>query len=633
MHRQLLTSILTAAATATGLCAAALSAQRSVPISGGQMVLQDDAVQTTTSNAWVDLPGMGTRVNLPSGGQCSVSLTMDAGITEELRSPTLFVRVLVDGQPMDGDVSFTRERTITTNTAHFGVNGLTPGQHQIRAQWRTDIIDPAFGGATSQARRMTARWSGDDTPHVRIASAHLTGSTILSGAYYPMPQLNAAIHGGLQFYRPRLLVMVSGEFRDTTPDHRVFVRLNVNGTRTKDVVVNIGDQFDLCSFAFTVEPNHAARYDVQAEWSADDTATCRNVSMSVVATSQATNEETAFLDQSPPSGPSVRHGSASWIPVPGAGGGTIHLATRADLEIRFSSEMQAATGAAAYLRCLFDGRAFTAPGTAQFSRPYRQVGLGRGPSRETVFVVPDVAPGAHTVQIEWSSSGSTWIGDRTLAVSAITGKQVSPGSLTLLSAATVHNVSNAPIDLSLPLASGVQSVSIAGRVIDQTTPQFPGIGWFEVRKGNLRLYPPQGIAPGPMMVRAHFPDSTTNAVSVQMTLTPTLELATPATQPAGSVQDFVISRGSASPGAAAWVVMSPLRTPSVLPGVLNLGIGGGFQQLYLLTRPLGFSTAGSAAHGRQSIIPGLVGATLHYQGLVLDGATFRTTNTRTTLYQ
>ncbi|MBK9387499.1 MAG: S8 family serine peptidase [Planctomycetes bacterium] len=135
----------------------------------------------------------------------------------------------------------------------------------------------------------------------------------------------------------------------------------------------------------------------------------------------------------------------------------------------------------------------------------------------------------------------------------------------------------------------------------------------------LYLHPPQGLAPGQYTVRVINPACTSNGFTVTLTAPTTPALSTSTFPRASGTQSFVVHRGNLSASAVCYLALSPSNAPSVLPGLVNLGIGNSLTALLILDAPFPISSPTRVTTlGPYPLPAEIAGYSLYYQGIVLD---------------
>lgn len=143
--------------------------------------------------------------------------------------------------------------------------------------------------------------------------------------------------------------------------------------------------------------------------------------------------------------------------------------------------------------------------------------------------------------------------------------------------------------------------------------------YFPAGDNAIYLHPPQGLAPGQYSVRVVNAACTSGAYTVTLTAPTSPALSTSSFPRASGTQTFVIHRGTMPATTSCWLALSPSNAPSVIPGLVSLGIGNAFASLSILETsfPTGAST-GLARIGPLTLPASFNGLVLHYQAILVD---------------
>lgn len=186
---------------------------------------------------------------------------------------------------------------------------------------------------------------------------------------------------------------------------------------------------------------------------------------------------------------------------------------------------------------------------------------------------------------------------------------------------SAETVGPSPLVLTGTDLVGVQRVAFGGLVIDSQSVEDFVDGWFEVT-GDTRIevHPPQGLAAGSYPLRVENRTGRSNPQPVQL-VHPTrpVLLSAPAFPADGSLQAWVTHHGGAAGTIASYLVLSPLNTPSRLPGIVDLGLGGGFSLLFVVEpAALHDPLTGAAVFAPLPIPASLAGTSWFAQALQVD---------------
>jgi hypothetical protein len=98
---------------------------------------QESGWVSESSTSWVSLPGLAVSINTPGGGPLAISFSAEASTTSP--SARMFVRALVDGQPVSpSDVVYVVGGPHGTLGFTFTVQNVAPGNHTIQLEWLSE---------------------------------------------------------------------------------------------------------------------------------------------------------------------------------------------------------------------------------------------------------------------------------------------------------------------------------------------------------------------------------------------------------------------------------------------------------------------------------------------------------------
>ncbi|MFO1054616.1 MAG: serine hydrolase [Planctomycetota bacterium] len=202
--------------------------------------------------------------------------------------------------------------------------------------------------------------------------------------------------------------------------------------------------------------------------------------------------------------------------------------------------------------------------------------------------------------------------------------------VTGVSPATLPNVTDQPFVIEGEVLTGVDRVAFGSTTITSRSGSTWADGWFEIRDDrHLAVFPPQGLLPTTYSIRLYNGLYASPSIDVSLSRQTARILGGPSSSRTGF--DLVASRGASSSSADALLCFSLLATPSSLPGVVDLGIGAGFTQIWTWPTTVPFNLLTGAARWS---VPDLGPATLHFQALIVDPRSinplpFPTTNVQT----
>jgi hypothetical protein len=164
----------------------------------------------------------------------------------------------------------------------------------------------------------------------------------------------------------------------------------------------------------------------------------------------------------------------------------------------------------------------------------------------------------------------------------------------------------------------VSRVRFGNHAITGRTPMAWKDGWFQaIGDGRLEIHPPQGVLPSTYLVTVDDGVNTSNPAFLRLVSAPAPVLGAPP-MVAGTF-DVIAARGGYSPGSLALLTWSGVAVPSVLPGLLQLGIGNNFAQLGFAPAAVGFDLQTNTARWRlpANLRPG---SALYLQAVIVDPA-------------
>lgn len=166
---------------------------------------------------------------------------------------------------------------------------------------------------------------------------------------------------------------------------------------------------------------------------------------------------------------------------------------------------------------------------------------------------------------------------------------------------TLPNVTEAFFSVRGSNLSNVSHLSFGGLRLDPRGTRQWRNGCFELVDDKLiKVYPPQGMAPGLHALIAHSSRSQSTPIRLTITLPSTHRLVAPAK--ASLAYTAFLSLGQASPRSFAYLALSRTKAPSSIPFLVDLGIGANFTDFYLLP-PFPFGGAGKVCQWKMPGLP------------------------------
>jgi CubicO group peptidase (beta-lactamase class C family) len=178
---------------------------------------------------------------------------------------------------------------------------------------------------------------------------------------------------------------------------------------------------------------------------------------------------------------------------------------------------------------------------------------------------------------------------------------------------SLPNVTDTILTINGEVLSNVDRVTIGGTSVTSLFSWTWSDGWLRrVSDQQLEVHIPQGMMPGTYDVVLH--DGLWSSRSFPLTITraTTRMLGGPASTPLS--YDLVVSRGASPSSALVYLGFSSSLLPTVVPGIISLGIGNNFTSLGV-AGPVNFNPLTGAV---KISIPDLGPGTLHYQVAIFD---------------
>ncbi|MBI5851469.1 MAG: serine hydrolase [Planctomycetes bacterium] len=197
------------------------------------------------------------------------------------------------------------------------------------------------------------------------------------------------------------------------------------------------------------------------------------------------------------------------------------------------------------------------------------------------------------------------------------------------SPASLPNLTDEPFVIDGDVLSGVDRIDFGSYVITSSSSTTWGDGWFSiVDDDRIELHPPQGLIPTNYTVTLRNGNRVSTPFSVSLTRATTRSLGATGVTFAGF--PMIASRGSSSSRSMALLCFSPSNSASVLNGIVSLGIGARFAELWTWPDAIGFNALSGCARWQ---IPDFGAGVLHFQAVIVDPTSlteppFPTTNVR-----
>lgn len=190
--------------------------------------------------------------------------------------------------------------------------------------------------------------------------------------------------------------------------------------------------------------------------------------------------------------------------------------------------------------------------------------------------------------------------------------------LTGASVARVANVGTDPLVLLGDDLAAVRRVHLGSRVIESRPTSDLSVGYFQVVGGRLWVYPPQGMLPGKYALRLDAGCCASSSVQVELVLPGAPVLVSLPQVVAGNTLELIASRGPLSVQCAMYLVLSGVRSPTAVPGLITLDIGGQFSSWVPWPQPITTDRLSGVARWSLSTQPSWKGLDLFAQVGIFD---------------
>lgn len=158
----------------------------------------------------------------------------------------------------------------------------------------------------------------------------------------------------------------------------------------------------------------------------------------------------------------------------------------------------------------------------------------------------------------------------------------------------------------------VTQVEWAGDPLPVCEPANWGKGCYEIINANtIRICPPLCEDAGSYTVKLTRGNGETSSTNVELVVPVEATIACPETHPAGTDLCLFVSSGQLPQPNAIFVILSPSNTPSIVPGVIEMGLGN-MLQIY----QCGPAHISECVEECYYIPPTLVGQTWYFQSII-----------------
>ncbi|MFK7741519.1 MAG: hypothetical protein AB8H80_14470 [Planctomycetota bacterium] len=160
----------------------------------------------------------------------------------------------------------------------------------------------------------------------------------------------------------------------------------------------------------------------------------------------------------------------------------------------------------------------------------------------------------------------------------------------------------------------VTEVRFGGDVLPVCDPSNFGKGCYEIVDGNtIKVCPPLCESPDAFAIELLRANGETASANVSTVLSVDGALACPSTHPAGTEMCVYVSSGELPQPSAIFIIISPSNSPSVIPGVVSMGLGDMLQNYVC-----GPGYLSACVEECYMIPPALAGQTYYFQSIVLN---------------
>ncbi|MBN2008466.1 M6 family metalloprotease domain-containing protein [candidate division KSB1 bacterium] len=222
---------------------------------------------TTTSSSFVDIPDLSYPINVPAPGDVAITISGEAETSSNKR---MFVRVLIDGQPISpSDVVFSVGSYNGTRSFTFVAYDVTAGSHNIQTKWLVD------SGGTAYMGDRTFSIAFIEPPAVNEGAGGVKSLSAPSG---PDVTTTASYFSDIQDLSTNMVVPENGNLVvslsaeiNSSSSKRLFVRALVDGlpAEPSDMVISNQGFTGTSRFSFVAKHLHGGDHAIKLQWMVD----------------------------------------------------------------------------------------------------------------------------------------------------------------------------------------------------------------------------------------------------------------------------------------------------------------------------------------------------------------------------
>jgi M6 family metalloprotease-like protein len=221
---------------------------------------------TTTSVGWEDIPDMTYNLDIPKNGSVAIAFTGEA---ETLNNARMFLRALLDDQPMSPTDVVLATGAFTGVHAFSFTGQIAAGTHVLKLQWLVD----AGGTAALGDRTMTISFmpsKGVQDGLCSIVSVSAPSGTLLTTTdwnFTDMPDMSTDIR---VVENSTLSAQLTAEIFTTQPKP-CWLRAVIDGqvANPTDVLFNQSGYIGTCSFNFVFKNLTGGKHRIGFQWATD----------------------------------------------------------------------------------------------------------------------------------------------------------------------------------------------------------------------------------------------------------------------------------------------------------------------------------------------------------------------------